>query len=249
MKQRGMLAAIAVIVISNAFALAHLEANRRGEPKFSIELTERELKLHRPSDDSSLRSLTLEWQSFQVSETAKVAALGFPTDIKLYHEWRSKEKLAYVALEYDGPAWQAYRQELLKEKTADRYRYLEQAKVQCQSRLCAIDADVSYEALRARHAGQAALIIIPAKAEASTNRYKREGKEGLKVIVEFRRSPVEDVYVPKKFDAAFEGISADTFNPWGVETQAQLDALHPRYAVKLAFGQSLEPWIVEAKKL
>ncbi len=66
-----LLAAVLLLVSVNVLVLAGVAYNRSGEPVLSIELTERELPVHRSfadTDENSGTSLDLKWQVFNPDE-------------------------------------------------------------------------------------------------------------------------------------------------------------------------------------
>ena len=57
------LAAIGILVLSNAFVLAHVAMNRTGEPDAEMQLTARELQYYGSRSDESSVILMLRWQN------------------------------------------------------------------------------------------------------------------------------------------------------------------------------------------
>ena len=60
MKHASLIAAAALVLLANAFALIHASLNRSGEIEADMVLTERELTNYADPDDSGV-SLTLRW--------------------------------------------------------------------------------------------------------------------------------------------------------------------------------------------
>src|SRR5439155_25233349 len=129
-KHASLIAAAALVLLANAFALIHASLNRSGALETDMVLTERELTNYADPDDSGV-SLTLRWvdsgaprystavqpdeiESRNWLNRARLAELGFdchvdPSDRDAYTFYnRQRTRSAYVALEYDGPAWQSW---------------------------------------------------------------------------------------------------------------------------------------------
>ena len=164
MKYASLVAAAALILLADAVALVHAARNRSGMPEADLILTNRELNYHPDPDDSGV-ALHLVW----VSPTtwlgrAKLEALGFdcsvaPSDPKAGGFYsRQIPRAGFVAMEYDGPAWQAWLEELRKQTAQpdaiDHSRFT--------SRLVLIDAARDAVALRARHPDRIRVLIVPA---------------------------------------------------------------------------------------
>ena len=69
MKRPLLLAAIALLVVSNAFVLAHVAMNRSGEPDSEMELTARELQYYGSRSDDSSVVLMLRWTKLYAQTT------------------------------------------------------------------------------------------------------------------------------------------------------------------------------------
>lgn len=120
--RHGLLAGLALIILTNALALTGVWYNRQGQPDSSLLLSERELRRDHegPRRENSGLALSLDWRS-PLSDDAKnryesrplqeeqLLALGFaPLDEKnpgYYQRYGKREVL--VVLEFDGPAYQA----------------------------------------------------------------------------------------------------------------------------------------------
>lgn len=120
--KHGLLAGLALILLSNAVALAGAWYNRQGEPESRLQLTERELWRDHdgPSRENSGLALRLNWRSPRPADASdryqranlkqeQLLALGFaPLDEQDQGHYRRRGKRpVLVVLELDGPAYQA----------------------------------------------------------------------------------------------------------------------------------------------
>jgi hypothetical protein len=118
---RAVAAALTLPVVFTAAALALVERNRSGG-RAAIVLTERELRLQPRSDDKSAAVLSIDWRTNSRHQHTwltrdKLRALGFRCDVdplsrgaEEYYR-RVVPRVVYVALEFDGPAWQQWLEE------------------------------------------------------------------------------------------------------------------------------------------
>ena len=129
MKHPLLTAAVGVLVVSNAWVLVHAALNRSGTPDAELELTARELRYNGSGREDSSVTLMLIFENpaaqYQTGpppnpqstgwfNLQKLAELGFDTSVppestdasRYYANSRSRE--VFVALEYDGPAWQQW---------------------------------------------------------------------------------------------------------------------------------------------
>ncbi|MDX5373933.1 MAG: DUF4824 family protein [Pseudomonadaceae bacterium] len=121
--RHGLLAGLALILLSNAVALGGAWYNRQGEAESRLQLSERELwRSHDgPRRENSGLSLYLDWRtprdpedgqrySRQSLDEATLLQLGFAPHAGSEQHWRQpRERQALIVLELDGPA---YRTEL-----------------------------------------------------------------------------------------------------------------------------------------
>ncbi len=160
-----LVVAALVLLIGIGSLLGAAAWNRGGDPQF-IELTERELELPwtwengRSDDDAELR-LAFRWQLRAEPQDARVwlsdvklRALGFGTGVpagapeaELVYG-RSLPRVAWVAFEFDGPAWRLIEQ---RRATSSPDRHF--ADLGAASHLVPVDAGPDPEPLRRRHAG------------------------------------------------------------------------------------------------
>lgn len=254
---RLLLAAAGLVVICNALSLAGVAWNRSGTPDSQLRLSERELPFawreFGPRENSNL-ALRLAWQQEQRRPNdwrgpdwlnrQALLALGFdklPADGNdPYPVWRLQERQALVVLEFDGPTYQrelarvraeleeARRQQASAEQLKNLGQLLQRAQEQ-DSRLYAVAAGLDRATLRQRYPDRQRYAIVPARISASLsqqdNRWYVRGH-----ISELR---VGDLYLPLP--------SRQALRPAHERDPQQA----PRYQVDLAFGQRLEPWVLD----
>jgi hypothetical protein len=253
MKNAVVAGGIAIIVIANAVALMHAARNRTGSTDAELTLTNRELSYFRSaSDDDSGVTLRLRWttpgDSFSLYgngspkwlDRQKLERLGFDCSVnppekeavRFYQRQRPRQ--AFVALEFDGPAWQAWLDEY--------HREMEQARQQAPtpsmrqdssgdaSRLVLIDADVNGGALRARHPDLSSVVIVPAVISLGLVPYADAGRRPERVAqrrVEGRIDQLASaIHVPRPFSDEFLRGSRQRSN-----------------SVRVRYGRLFEPWV------
>lgn len=258
----GLWAAIGLVVIANAVALSGVGRNRNGAPLYQVTLTENELVLPYSDADSSLLSLSLEWErETQWLDSKKLRAMGFLLDTHTYHKW-TRSKDVFVVLRQDEKAWNRWLEEekkVLKRDLANAESTrakegvlaIHEARVASQSRLFAVDAGLKFEEIRAAYANDKLAIVLPAKLEVSKAYGALAYSEDQIVKVlsyDLSAGTLRNVFVPKDQRAVIENLEARP-GIWGVRNKADAKKFLPRYSVTLAFGSRLEPWVVSAKKL
>ena len=119
--RHGLLAGLALILLSNAVALGGAWYNRQGEPESRLQLSERELwRSHDgPRRENSGLSLHLDWRtprdpedprrySRQSLDEATLLQLGFTLHQSSERRWHQpRQRQALIVLELDGPAYRA----------------------------------------------------------------------------------------------------------------------------------------------
>jgi hypothetical protein len=228
--------------------------NRGGEPQF-IELTERELELPwtwengRDDDDAELR-LAFRWQLRSEPQDARVwlsdvtlRALGFGTAVpvgapdaaQVYG--RSLPRIAWIAFEYDGPAWRLIEQ---RRAMAAPERYA--ADPAAESRLVPIDAGLDPAVLRRRHAARTT-VVMPAIVHM---RYAMDPAQGPSVWAWVPELVSNDVSVPYHLRERLRGVrqhgGRESSNAGGAAA-----APMPRYDVRLGVGRLGAVWIEDLR--
>jgi hypothetical protein len=227
MKRRGLLAAAALILIANAIALLGVERNRASAAQ-AIDLTPRELTLGYQGEENSGIDLRLSTNqsNFDWFDAAKLRELGFPasvSSVKNPLDWPARP--AYVAFEYDGPAWQdllAGQRDLPGFIAANSER---------QSHLVPVDASLSSDTLLQKYGNAGKHLIV----RATIQPWLFGTKDGKTVprgrIAEILGSeihvPLPDALILAKIAPPREGA----------------------YTVRLAFGSHFEPWVISVTAL
>ena len=153
------------------------------------------------------------------------------------------ERQAYVVLEYNGPAWQSYRQAEIRRQEDARRTYKSAAPDNVESlldgysRLVAIDADRDAAVLRTRYPDRHRYLIVDARVSI----YGRVGPDGngrTRLSGTITRLSPQTINVPKPYSSVFVSMEGSTYAPSAERA--------PRYWVTLRYGRFHEPWIVNA---
>jgi hypothetical protein len=269
------LAAIGILVLSNAFVLAHVAMNRTGEPDAEMQLTARELQYYGSRSDESSVILMLRWQNTAPEyppgtgledpgwfDQKKLEELGFdlsvPADSPLaprfYQNLRSRQ--AYVALEFEGPAWKQW----LAKREAQaptELSYGPQVTVpdriaierQTTPRLVAIDVARDPGELRHKYPDRKRVMILPALVRAM-HETLRTATAGAPPRPEHLRGAItrlaiESINVPEPLSRRLDGLS---YSPWTYDGK-QVKVVQPPYSVTLRVGSKYDPWVVDVQPL
>lgn len=234
MKKYGLILAIAVILVSNAVALMDASRNRIGDPLQSIELTERELPLQSMGEEDSGISLMLRWR-WQDKDTCfdrtRLEAVGF--DLRAYDGRQPREiapmsRIAYVALEYEGKAW-----EQLQQREGEKQPERPRGEVAAMAtRLVPVDLAGSFQELRNRYPDQARYMIVKGliRVRARNYEYPDAGSAESGLVGFVAEVLPSNLNVPPPFARRLSPLKPQI----GKE---------PRYTVTLQYGRNLEPWI------
>jgi hypothetical protein len=267
------LSAALLAMVANVVVLAGVAANRRGEPDARLVLTQRELRLPYAYDrDNSGLALELIWRTLGTDQdgdqsgnwqppawltSAKMAELGFDPPVLIAvpagdRSWRRPtSREVFVVLELDGEpfkeavrraeaAAQRQRAAILATHEGKRAQELLEAATKqeeyqraTQSRLFAVDAGSDRKTLRTRYPDRSRFMV--AKGTITPQRRQENGREELTGTIS--RLSVHLLYVPQQFHAVLNDLNA--------RHQANTPRLpSPRYAVEVALGSRLEPWLV-----
>lgn len=279
-RARALLVALALIVATNAVVLAGVAYNRSGEPEAVLRLTERELRLRQwswPSNENSSIDVDLNWRiappdaqhaehdgyaywGLHWLQSAQLRELGFYIDGDL--EWddawvrvaRQPSRRVWLALEYEGPAYQASVERAAKR--LEREAVLAQAnpgddefrgrlaasrkelerEQRFASRLFIIDVAPDEDALRARYPDRQRYVIIRGRIDLTI-----QGDAGhWRPIAQVVDMDVGAIRVPYTYRHIVEPFS--THRPSCQECE-------PRFAATVHFGRRFEPWIVDLAPL
>jgi len=273
MKHPLLLAAIALLVVSNGWVLAHVAMNRSGQTDSETELTARELSYYGTRSDDSSVVLLLRWQNTapeyapQVEpgwfDGKKLEELGFdvsepansPGAERYYRNLRSRK--VFVALEFDGPAWEQWLKDhepQIREGTqyAPRISVEDRMEIERQtaSRLVAIDVARDPAGLRRKYPDRTRVMILEGLVRAV-----REPDRPASAVAPARaayvrgaisRIAIESINVPEPLSSRLRGQSS--YVPWTSDGN-QVKIQPPPFAATLRAGSKYEPWIVDVKPL
>jgi hypothetical protein len=244
MTRTGLSLAAAVVVVSNLWALGLAAVNRQDEPQATLQLTERELGLVSARTENSAMSLRLKWtdpsgrREAGWFDRAKLEELGFDCSRPIGREnakhYRTMPaRRAYVAMEYDGPAWQRY--------VAALPAGADSTTAEGLSHLVLVDVARDAARLRARHPDRTRVVVaqavvrIVAVQDVGGPRFLKG--QVLEVL------PME-LNVPRDLRRTLDPLVATTARPRATGPAGAAPLPHaPRYVATVRWGRSLEPWI------
>ncbi len=247
MNRTGVMLAIALIVISNAFVLIGVRSNRTGAAVQAIELTENELSLQSQPEDNSGIGLRITWLPRRGSahETPlgreKLQELGFdcadPSGSDESERWLPPRQ-AFVAFEYQGPArarWMKERATKAGLDPADPTTIPDpRAPVfENWTGLFCVDAARDPDTLLRRYPDRERYLIVRAVISAALTADRTTLRTWEGWVSEIL--PAE-IHVPLPFARLLGGL--------GPKTGQQ-----PRFKVRLLYGHRFEPWISDLKLL
>lgn len=236
----------ALVLLLTVGALFGGAAWNRGGDIQSIVLTERELSLpwagwryESGGPEPPLR-MHLRWYSRDEPDDARVwlndvtlRELGFTTGVPAgapeaeTFYGRSLPRLAWVAFEFDGPAWRQIEQRLTVRSNA--------SEVTRASRLVPIDAAPAPDVLRRRYAASPVVVL----RAVIGMRYRSDAGRGPSVWAGIERLVSEDVSVPYALKGPVRPLRTGDPTPWSAETPPS----QPRYHVRLNVGRLGALWI------
>jgi hypothetical protein len=266
--KKTLIAGVGLIVVVNAIVLGGVAYNRSGEPESALHLSDRELtaptRWYGNKENSGL-ALALNWRVLPPAphdpnkhswasdgtadwlNEAKMVALGFeksmpnqyPDKLSRIREPLPKDVL--LVLELDGPAYQAALARAVKSSegaSAEAKTPASDALKREQhesSRLFVVDAGLDVAALRAQYPDRSRYAIVHGQVRANW----RFDQNGAALAGFVSHVSPESVHVPLDWRQVFEGASA-----------VRGDGPSPvAYAVEVKFGQRLEPWISQARRV
>jgi hypothetical protein len=275
MKRRYLYGALALVILVNALVLTGVAYNRSGVPDALVTLTERELPLastfyRRENSGVSLwLNVNPDIEERTWFDEKKLAELGFfverMEDSDNRDVYRVLPKKALVVLEYNGEAWQRFRQRQLDEiaalplkqqqgkltpETAARQKQEKLFQLTVASRLFAVDAGLDAGDLRRRYADKGRYIIVPAQVRMQVDwRAAKGGKDKKRLRGRIQKILVDQIHVPLPFHASLESLPGKTYIHPGYTYYNSKAPAKVRYQVVVAFGQRLEPWIKAVEKI
>lgn len=279
----ALVAGSALVVAVNAVILGSALMNRTGERLAELTLTERELALPAfREDDSSVLLLSLKlaseppqsvqrlaWRrrdelpavAYPWFDRSKLEALGFrlgpdaPPPPDGHDHAKPSERLAFVALEFDGDAWRGWlaaREESLRKRLspeeADALLALDRT---MRSRLVPIDAGNDERELRRRYPDRARHLVVQAIVRAVRN----ASDAGSVWHGQISTLLVTDIGVPGELAFVLKPFLSKETPAEVLEREQKLKAgtwpapTPPRYRAVVAFGSRNEPWLVGVSEM
>lgn len=274
MNRRYMYLALGLVILVNVVVLLGVARNRSGVPDATLVLSERELPLSWDFRDKENTGVSLQLNTNTDTDEqlwfdeSKLVELGFDT-----RQFTNKEagrgrrvlpKKAYVVLEYDGGAWQRYRQRQLEEieelprKVAQGKLEAEIAENQKQeklfqltvaSHLFSVDVGLDPKALRKRYADRSHYIIVPAQVRMNIEwSPKTSGNQDMRrVFGRVQQILVDQLHVPQTLHRGLQILQGNTRIQSGYTYYDPKAPARARYEAQVAFGQRLEPWVMGIK--
>jgi len=237
MRRGGLLVAAAVIVFANGVVLMEVARNRAAGPVETIQLTERELPLDSRGKEDTGVEVHLNWRRFSLVEDdlswldqAKLEELGFDYTRALRDPRHPPlPRPAFVALEYDGPAWEQWLKSAQQDSVA-RGGTLQTGLI---SRLVPIDLAKTPEPLLQKYQGRGKYLIVRGVVQLSAWTFQAGGApKPLRLQPNISELLPGSIHVPRPLSDVLGNLSIAT------------PAAGPRYNLTLAYGRSFEPWIV-----
>jgi len=274
-----LLAAVLLVLVTNAVVLSGVAYNRAGQPVTSIDLTERELTVvqsYRSIDENSGTALSLQWQvpgggeptvypyahggSPEWLDAAKLSELGFtPAQLKsdreeYLHKWRSLSREVVLVLEYDG---EAYRQALLSAgKKVNQLR--ESLAESAADDKLAKKLEQYEKSLTRLKVAQTRLYVVDAgiDEQALTEKYAGgkqylllRGDIGLGWSDDAVTGRIEQVYVQEVHAPLPYSQQLASLTKGKRFYTYKAEPVPPRYQVQLDIGNRLEPWIASVSPI
>lgn len=265
---RALAAAAALVVISNAIALAGVAYNRHGEPESVLELTEREVPLQLwswPDNENSAVHLQLRWRlpgaydepgywgrEIQWLTAEQLRELGFDTPPagttpeQVLRYARQSTRDVFFALEYAGPAYLA---EVERSRASLRKAEAELATAVSNETL-AERVNVAKKQLESEEQRSSRLFVVAADLDAGALRKRYPDRKQYAIV----RGRLDLRPSDSKVMAQIDGLETDQIRvPYAYRKVVEPYAADrtyfgerpPRYTATVHFGRRLEPWIVQ----
>jgi hypothetical protein len=239
---RSPVALVTALVCAANLAALGRGAYNRSAVEAEHTLSSRELQFADPGEESTVTTVRLTWvhEGPLVFRRDAAERAGFDCSVppddsgadRFYA--RQLQREAYVALEYEGPAWQRYRQsqeERLKELGSTARPQV------AGTRLVAVDVDRDARALRRRHPDRSRYVISRARMRVYVTATPEVPPR--RVIVASISQLIPSVLnVPRPLSGTLRELMRRA------DARANRGPDDPRYRVTLRYGRSYEPWIV-----
>lgn len=235
-----IMAAAAVILVSNGWGLWQARRNRQEPAGGRLEMTERELRLAPVVMESTVTLLRLNWRVLTSGkeewdppvwmDAAKLADLGFDCAVPVdspgarRHYSSMPARRVFLALEYNGESAQK-----ASHQTAGK------------TRLFVVDADQDANRLRARYPDREHYAICPGAVRIvfrhrdSSNDSAHDTPRIEGRIDSLRPS---EIFVPLPYSKILRELPRSDS-----ENHDEPPAAQPRYAVRICWGANYQPWV------
>ena len=175
-KLNGWSVAALLVLLANGFICISVARNRSGTPIAEFELTDRELHVSQQDEDNTSVKLSLTFHNEEFQRSSP-----------------EPSRKAYLALEYDGPAWREWREQQIK-KAASYGRHSSAESFDKASHLVLIDVGTDAAMLRRKYPDTKKVIILP-------------GASGHLDVKAWARVEVNTIHVPLPESGALKGAT------------------------------------------
>ncbi len=264
--RHSLLAGLALILLSNAVALAGVWYNRQGEPESQLQVSERELWRggDGPRQENSSLALRLDWRRptpvdasnrYERAnlEQQQLLALGFAPLAGPEQDDRRRDgtRQALIVLELDGPAYQA--------ELRHAEQYLQRARkvlgaAPNDTGLLAQEKSAQAE-LEDQRLRQSRLFAIDVGLDATALRQRYPDRSRYALVRGTVRAWCECNTSQRRLVGQISQVANDSLNvpyAWRTSLAKQLansyfDAKRLPMQVQISFGRRLEPWISDVQ--
>jgi len=256
MKRALILAAAAVVIVSNVWVLISARRNQSDASGGTVALTERELGLPPMAGDSTATFLELKWDTYSSVPAdlrtpewlgaTKLAELGFDCHVPLgspdardYYSSQSPAPV-FLVLEYEGEAWKAANRD--QETTRDRGP---KARLGSKTRLFAVDAGREAGRLRQKYPDRARWVIVRGMVKPL---FQDRSRRDSTALTEPRlRGWLEvipnQLFVPPPYSKVLQSLRRPS------DQAGNQAGTGPRFAATVSWGARYEPWVQAVRLL
>jgi hypothetical protein len=229
--------AAAVVLLANAWAWVSVRQNRKDAFGGTIELTENELRLPRPAGDSTVIRLELEWSARKDGRGDERSP-----------DWLSTATLIELGIDCRVPGTDPDARGYYSSRLpVEVCLVLEYRAASSGTRLLVVDAGRDAHRLREQYADPIRYIIARGVMRCYLQRYEDTAEGTIRLERPRPRGRIEilvpDIYVPQPYSKVLQEL----------RSRADRDRDErpgpPRFAVKVAWGVRLEPWVQEVRLL
>lgn len=245
MRLTVIIAAAAVVVVANAWALVAARRNQGRAEGGTLELTEREVPLLRVPWETTATQLELHWDVLSDApagdgpaawlDAAKLAELGYDCSVAL-DDAQAREHYnslppveVFVVLEYEGAAWRK-----------------SQRGPEMGTRLFVVDAGHDAVHLRQQYPGDNTHVIT--RGSIRPFYQERSIPDGATLAAPRLRGWVQDILPSRIFVPPPHGAALEAFRDQGPPDSEPAETA-PRYAVTVSWGSDYEPWVLAVRRL